>query len=114
MKSEIFIIIIGAFILQLGCKSETKEVIAAVEDRTAMPKLHATDITTVVSDSGITRYRISAPVWNMYDKAAQPYWEFPQGIHFERFDSLLSVDANIHSNYAHYNERDQIWTLQGQ
>ena len=49
----------------------------------------------------------------MYDKAAKPYWEFPKGIHFERFDLNLKVDANIHSSYARYFEVEQIWELRG-
>jgi len=97
----------------IGCAKEKPEKIAAVVDRTALPKLHATEITTVISDSGITRYRISSPRWDVYDKASQPYWEFPNGIHFERFDLNLKVDANIHSQYARFNENEQLWELRG-
>jgi len=85
----------------------------AVVDRSTLPKLHATEITTVISDSGITRYRISSPRWDVYDKASQPYWEFPNGIHFERFDLNLKVDANIHSQYARFDENEQLWELRG-
>ena len=87
--------------------------IAAVTNRSKIPRLHATEITTVISDSGITRYRISAPRWDIYDRAMPPYWEFPKGIHLERFDQTLKVDANIHSLYAKFNENEQIWELRG-
>jgi LPS export ABC transporter protein LptC len=78
-----------------------------------MPRLHATDITTVISDSGITRYRISAPSWNIYDRANQPYQEFPQGIRFEQFDLNLKVSSNISSDYAKFKENEQLWELRG-
>jgi len=110
-KTIIFGIFIVCFIV--SCNNDKPEKIAAIVDRSAMPKLHATDITTVISDSGITRYRISAPCWNIYDRANQPYWEFPQGIHFERFDLNLKVDANIHSDYAKFKENEQLWELRG-
>ena len=110
----IFVTIIAIFFLSLSCKNNTKDVIDAVEDRAAIPKMRVTDITTVVSDSGITRARVSAPIWEVYDKASPPYWEFVEGIYLERFDTILSVEASIHSKYAHYNERDQIWTLKGE
>lgn len=97
---------------QLGCRKEAeKQIVAAVDNRAAMAKLRAQDITTVISDSGITRYRISAARWEIYDRAEPPYWEFPEGIHFERFDSTLAVDASIYSRYAHYDEYNQLWTL---
>lgn len=97
----------------IACGTEKIEKIDAVTDRSSMPKLQATEITTVISDSGITRYRIAAPQWDVYDRAAQPYWEFPTGIHFEKFDLNLKVDANVHSNYAKFFENEQLWELRG-
>jgi LPS export ABC transporter protein LptC len=78
-----------------------------------MAKLKASDIITVISDSGVTRYRISTSEWNVYDRAEKPYWEFPQGIYFEKFDENLNVDSNIRSKYAKYLENEQLWELRG-
>lgn len=97
----------------VSCSKEKPIKISAIKDRAAMPTLHATDITTVISDSGITRYRISTPRWDMYDKSSQPYWEFPKGIHVERFNLEMKVDANIHSQYAKFNQNEKIWELRG-
>jgi LPS export ABC transporter protein LptC len=107
-----FWVVVVLFSLQ-ACARNEKEFIAAVEDRSVIPQLHVRDVTTVVSDSGITRYRINTPQWDIYDKAIQPYWEFPAGVHLERFDENLIVDANVHSLYAKYHERDQLWELKG-
>ena len=40
---------------------------AAIEDRSQMAALIAEDVTTLISDSGITRYRINAKKWLIYD-----------------------------------------------
>jgi len=101
-------------VIVVGCSTKDKpDKISAIKNRAIKPKLRATDITTVISDSGVTRYRISTPRWDVYDKASQPYWEFPRGIHFERFDENLKVDANIHSKYAKYKQNEQLWELRG-
>lgn len=97
----------------VACSQDKPLKISAIKDRAAMPRLHATDITTVISDSGITRYRISTPQWDMYDKSSQPYWEFPKGIHLERFNLEMKVDANIHSKYAKFNQNEKVWELRG-
>ena len=110
-KTTICIVFSVMFIY--SCSHDKPDKIGAVKDRTKLPRLHATDITTVISDSGITRYRISAPSWDIYDRASQPYWEFPKGIHLERFDQNLKVDANIKSKYAKFNENEQTWELRG-
>jgi len=116
-KSGKSIAIIFSMIVMLfyfaGCNSENKEITGAVKDRSHAPKLHAQDITTVISDSGITRFRISAPQWDVYDQANPPYWEFPMGIHFEKFDENLKIDANIHCKYAKYLENEELWELKG-
>jgi hypothetical protein len=95
----------------VACQEEKKEIIAAVENRALTPRMHTDSVTTVVSDSGITRYRISAPVWDVFDVVAEPYWNFTDGIRFERFDMNLKVDANIHANYAKYLTNKQLWEL---
>jgi LPS export ABC transporter protein LptC len=97
----------------VSCSNDKPDKIGAVVDRTKLPKLHATEITTIISDSGITRYRITAPRWDIYDKASKPYQEFPDGIYFEKFDANMKVVANIQSNYARFDENDQLWELRG-
>lgn len=97
----------------ISCKREFKFFTDAVSDRAAIPVLDAQQVTTLISDSGITRYRISAPSWRMYDKAEPPYWEFIEGIYLEKFDENLDVDASLKADYAYYNEQTQIWHLVG-
>jgi len=99
--------------LLISCSNDKPDKIGAIVDRTKLPKLHATEITTIISDSGITRYRITASRWDIFDKANQPFQEFPDGIYFEKFDANLKVDANIQSKYARFNENEQLWELRG-
>lgn len=97
----------------VACSAPEAEQIEAVENRAELPRLHAIQVSTVISDSGITRYRINTPQWDIYDRAGQPYWEFPYGVHFERFDEKLKVDANLHCTYAKFLENEQLWELRG-
>lgn len=106
-------IVVVLLISGVGCKKDTPDKIGAVKNRTLIPKLHAQEVTTVISDSGITKYRIYTKQWDVYDKAAEPYWNFPKGLHFERFNEDLVVDANIHANRAKYFDRKRLWELRG-
>lgn len=105
--------VVVVLFLLFSCTSNETEQIAPVNNRADIPRLHALQVSTVISDSGITRYRINTPQWDIYDKASQPYWEFPVGVHFERFDESLKVDANIHCEYAKFLESEQLWELKG-
>lgn len=98
----------------LGCKRKDVRLQAdAIVDRSAMPALQATDVNTIISDSGVVRYMIKAKTWKVFDKADTPYWEFPDGIYLEQFNSSLKPDATVEADYAYYNEPDQIWRLEG-
>lgn len=105
-------VVVVLFLLN-ACTSYYNETIDPVLNRAILPRLHSLNVNTVISDSGVTRYRIRAPQWDVFDRTSQPYWEFPYGVHFERFDESLKVDANIHSEYAKFLEHEQIWHLKG-
>ena len=85
----------------------------AIEDRSLMPVLDAQQVTTLISDSGVTRFRITAPEWQVYDKATPSYWEFLRGIYLEQFDKNLRTAATLRADYAYYDEQSEIWHLTG-
>lgn len=94
-------------------QKEVRHRVSAIDDRKAMAVLEGDEVTTLISDSGITRYRINAKKWLVFDKADTPYWEFPKGIYLEKFNMELKADATIEADYAYYNEPAQLWTLRG-
>ena len=108
----VLLVLIGTIII--GCKRRDVRLRAdAIADRASAAVLEANDVTTIISDSGIIRYRIKAKTWKVFDKADTPYWEFPDGIYLEKFNTDLEADATVEANYAHYNEPEQLWTLRG-
>lgn len=103
-------VLVAAVCFFASC-SENVEKVDAIHDRSKTPSLRASDVMTVVSDSGITRYRVNAKEWLVYDRAAEPYWDFPKGLHLEKFDTELKVDAEIKSKYAIYYTKKKLWDL---
>ena len=85
----------------------------AIMDRANMAVLESKGVNTIISDSGVIRYRILAETWKIFDKADTPYWEFPDGIYLEQFNSAMKADATVEADYAYYNETLQRWTLRG-
>jgi len=102
-------------ILLFACSPRAERVAQSDEStpRESMPVLVSDSVTTLISDSGITRYRIETPRWLVFDRAEPNYQEFPQGIYLEQFDEDLSVQASLKADYAYYNEKEQQWTLRG-
>ena len=96
--------------LFFSCQTK-HEMTESVTDIKNTPQVYADSITTIVSDSGIIRYRIIAPDWYVYEKADTPYWDFPNGLRFERFDENYKVDAEIECDRAVYYSKLELWKL---
>ena len=110
---KLFVVLLGSFLLFASCNKDAKMTADAVLDRASTPGLDASAVTTLISDSGITRYRITTQTWQVFDKADPVYWEFPDGIYLEKFNYDLEVETWLRSDYAHYDESKQIWELRG-
>ena len=106
------LVVVTLLFSMFSCGGETLDQTSFyVENRSKTPKLKTDSITTLVSDSGITRYRLSALQWMIFDRDTHPYWDFPKGIYVERFDEEYNVDAFVQSDKARYNQTTQIWKL---
>ena len=110
---KLFVVLLSSLALLAACQRDKKMTADAVLDRASIPGLDASAVTTLISDSGITRYRITTQTWQVYDKAEPVYWEFPDGIYLEKFNSDLEVDTWLKSDYAHYDESQQVRELRG-
>lgn len=77
------------------------------------PTMFTRDVETFISDSGVTRYRITAPIWYMYDEAKVPRWTFPKGLFLEQFDNLYRQSAKVDCDSATYFSKKRLWRLDG-
>ena len=85
----------------------------AITERDSLPVMDTRGVTTLISDSGVTRYRVNTEEWLIFDKKKPSYWAFEKGIYLEQFDSLFHVDASIKADTAYYYDRDRLWKLIG-
>ena len=94
-----------------SCSSsvENSATLGVVRDSAAVMKTY--NVTTLVSDSGITRFRVNTPEWLVYDKKAKPTWEFPQGIHLEQFDENFEIHSEVDAKKAIYYTELEEWVL---
>ena len=75
--------------------------------------MRAQGVSTLISDSGITRYRLTTPEWLIFSRNEKPYWHFPQGLFVEHYDTLFSVIGDIKADTAYYHIYQKEWVLIG-
>ena len=99
------------FVLFPACSGGEKNLAEAITERDSLPSMKTLGVTTLISDSGITRYKIITEEWEIYDKKNPPYWAFEKGVYLEKFDSLFHIDASIKADTAYYYEKKKLWEL---
>ena len=95
-----------------GCNDD-KPVGTAAIDAGTTPTMTTRDVETLISDSGVVRYRITAPIWYVFDDVDDPYWRFPDGLELEKYNDLFQQDATVRADSARYFKNKQLWRLDG-
>ena len=106
-KNMSITIALGVMVMLLlfsSCSGRKKDMGAAITERDSLP---------VISDSGITRYRVNTAEWLIYDRKNPPYWAFEKGIYLEKFDSVFHTEASIKADTAYYYNKKELWKLMG-
>ena len=99
--------------LLTGCKEDSTSVVSHATDPEQVPTMTTTDVETVISDSGHTRYHIVAKVWNMFEESEHPHWTFPQGVTCEELDDNYQMVSSIKCDSAYFDKMKSLWTLVG-
>lgn len=97
--------------LFISCKDSNENLVSITYDPENIPTLITKSTSTLISDSGITRYRIVADEWLVFDKAKDPYQLFPSGAYLERFTPSFEIEATVEADTAWYFMDKDLWRL---
>lgn len=109
----IVLIAIVMLFFYTACDGKDTSMIDIKYDPEITPSMNTDSVTTLISDSGITRYKLVTENWQVFDKAKDPFWYFPKGIYIERFDSVFQVEAKILADTAWNFTEKRLWRLKG-
>lgn len=104
--------IMAATCLVFGCNGGKKDGTAEAVEGEDIATMITHDVSMLISDSGVIRYRAITPTWVRYgDEAKEPYQYFPDGIQFEQIDTLFEAKETIVADTAYNWENKQLWHL---
>ena len=90
------------FMLATGCGSDNREVISISADPETFPTMRTTNVSTMISDSGYTRYHITTPLWLMFEEAKEPHWNFPDGMFIVQFNDSMQESGTFTADTGTY------------
>ena len=98
----------------VSCGEEAKEHTApAIRERDSVSMMTSYGVNTLISDSGVIKYRIVTERWDVNVIRQPNRWEFMKGVFFEQFDEQFHVEGYIQADTAWYYDQMKLWKLRG-
>ena len=117
MKQSRYYFIIAILIVILiasGCKDDDGIAANQKIDASKQPTMVSHNVQTLLSDSGMTRYRITTKTWLAYEEQEHPHWVFPDGLIAEELDKhSFEVKMSMKCDSAHYDRSTRMLNLTG-
>lgn len=107
------VIMAAAMLSFSSCNDDDKKTGPQLGERDSLPVLKSIGVSTLISDSGVIRYKMISEDWYIYDKKDPTYWSFEKGLFIERFNESYQVDAYISCDTAYFYNQKSLWELRG-
>ena len=108
-KKLLFAFVVVAFV---ACSENRSH--AGVENLDRIMTERSDSLTIVQSENGRRQHNFTAPLYEHYGLAREPYMEFRQGVTVHSFDdSTLVATSTLVADYAIFFEKQQLWETKG-
>ena len=97
----------------LSCNQAHEHVADAINPQDSASMMTSYGVNTLISDSGVIKYRIVTERWDVNTVKNPSRWEFMKGVFFEQFDEHFHVQAYIQADTAWYFDQQRLWKLRG-
>lgn len=109
----IFLLLLFFLSATQSCQEEKEHTAPAIHDKDSVPSMVTYGVNTLISDSGVIKYRIVAERWEVSDKTRPSKWIFDKGIVLTQFDLKKRVLGYITCDTAYYFDQQRRWELHG-
>ena len=96
-----------------SCNEPHEHTARAVNPEDSASMMVSYGVNTLISDSGVIKYRIVTERWEVNTVRQPSRWEFMKGIFFEQFDEKLHTEGYIQADTAWYYDQRRLWKLRG-
>jgi LPS export ABC transporter protein LptC len=105
------LILLVALSALCACSEQKEHTAKAINPEDSVSVMISYGINTLVSDSGIMKYRIVAEKWEINEIKNPPRWYFPRGLFMEQFDEKFHVETYIQADTAYNYTQQKLWHL---
>ena len=113
MPVVLLLAVVIAFVSFVSCSEQQQHTAPAIHDRDSASMMTSYGVNTLISDSGVIKYRIVTERWDVNTIKNPPRWTFEKGIFLEQFDEQFHIEGYIQADTAWYYDQQKLWELRG-
>lgn len=111
MRKILTIVVVSFACFIVSCQEAVEHTAPAVRDRDSVAVMTSYGVNTLISDSGVIKYRIVAERWEVNQNRHPSRWIFDKGLFLEQFDEQFHIQAYIQCDTAYYYDQQRLWEL---
>lgn len=96
-----------------ACQSPVEHTAPAIHAKDSVAMMTSYGVNTLISDSGVIKYRIVAERWEVNTNRKPSRWIFEKGMLLEQFDEKFHINSYIQCDTAYYFDQERVWKLYG-
>lgn len=100
-------------LFMVACQEQVEHTAPAILAKDSVAMMTSYGVNTLVSDSGVMKYRIVTERWEVNTAKNPSRWTFEKGILLEQFDETFHINSYIQSDTAYYFDQLKVWKLYG-
>lgn len=110
-----YFIVIGVIVswVLAACQNPVEHTAPAIHDRDSVAMMTSYGVNTLISDSGVIKYRIVTELWEVNTNRVPSRWIFDKGMLLEQFDEKFHINSYIQCDTAYYFDQERVWKLYG-
>ena len=108
-----WLLAIGICLLTVACEQPREHTAPAIHERDSVSMMTTYGVNTLISDSGVIKYRIVTERWDVNTIKQPTRWTFERGIFLEQFDEKFHIEGYIYADTAWYFDQIKLWELRG-
>ena len=97
----------------MACSEEHEHIAPAIYPQDSVPMMMSYGVNTLISDSGVIKYRIVTEQWEVNPNRNPSRWVFERGLLLEQFDLSMHIQSYIQCDTAYYYDVQKLWELHG-
>lgn len=113
MEGRVIVAALLATTIMWSCEEQKEHIAPPIYERDSVSVMTTYGVNTLISDSGVIKYKIVTERWDVNTVKNPSCWTFEKGVFFEQFDEKLHVEAYIQADSAWYYDQKKLWHLRG-